>query len=145
MSEPIEQAIQDIASKHGVLLSKDDPILILHTMNERLLEENRKAQEKLLAEFKKEMECIVSIWKNEAKEKAEKVLNAALVSSKEVVAKLLQDSAYEFKHAITLILNEKTRSLNFMGKEKNESWFMLLLSIMIVSLIFLCFLLFYIK
>ena len=44
MSDKFDAAIQDIAVKHGVVLGKDDPILILHTMNEKLIEETRKAQ-----------------------------------------------------------------------------------------------------
>lgn len=97
MSHKINEAIQDIAVRHGVVLGKDDPILILQTMNDKLLEENRKAQQQMLAQFKEEMENISSQWKDDAKEKAEKVLNAALASSKEAMANLLRDST---SHAI---------------------------------------------
>ena len=92
MSDKLNVIIQDIAMKHGVVLGKDDPILILHTMNDNLLEENRKAHEDLLVRFKEEMEHISSQWKNDTKEKAEKILNATLVSSKEAMTKLLQES-----------------------------------------------------
>lgn len=95
MSGKLNEAIQDIAVKHGVILGKDDPILMLQTMNENLLEENRKAQQDLLAQFKEEMELISSQWKDDAKEKAEKVINAALVGSKEAMARLLQESTSE--------------------------------------------------
>ena len=56
MSESIDETIKEIAVRHDVVLSKDDPILILQTMNERLLEETRKAQQEMLAQFKEEME-----------------------------------------------------------------------------------------
>ena len=72
MSDKLKETIQDIAIRHEVVLSKDDPILIFHTMNEKLFEENRKAQEDLLIRFKQEMEHISSQWKDDAKEKAEK-------------------------------------------------------------------------
>lgn len=94
----MNEVIQDVVAKHGVALGKDDPILILQTMNEKLLEENRMAQQELLVRFKEEMENISSQWKNDAREKAEKVLNAALSSSKEVMAKLLKDSTSDFVH-----------------------------------------------
>jgi hypothetical protein len=142
MSEAIDQAIQDIAIKHGVLLSKDDPILLLHTMNERLLEENRKTQEKLLAEFKKEMQVISSQWQSAAKEKAERVLNAALASSKEVVAKLLQDSVKATIHDMKkLIFHDVAMPGNHMRNQNSVSW-LLLLSSMAVTLI--CFYLLFI-
>ncbi|HHF7372277.1 TPA: conjugal transfer protein TraM [Legionella anisa] len=95
MSEKMNEAMHDIAVKHGVFLSKDDPILILHTMNEKMLEENRKAQQEMLAQFKEEMEIISSKWKDDAKEKAEKVLNVALANSKEAMARLMHESTSE--------------------------------------------------
>ncbi|HBD7093946.1 TPA: conjugal transfer protein TraM [Legionella pneumophila] len=95
MPHKINEAIQDIAIKHGVVLGKDDPILILQTMNDRLLEENRKAQQEMLAQFKEEMENISSQWKDDAKEKAEKILNTALASSKEAMAKLSREAISE--------------------------------------------------
>lgn len=95
MSEKLDKIIQDIAVKHGVLLGKDDPILMLQTMNEHLIEENRKAQQDLLMQFREEMEGISSQWKEDSKEKAEKVLNSALASSKKVMAGLLQETIQE--------------------------------------------------
>lgn len=50
MSEKINEAIQDIAGKHGVVLGRDDPVLIFQTMNDRLLEENRKVQQEMLTQ-----------------------------------------------------------------------------------------------
>lgn len=91
----LHEAIQDIAVRHGVVLSKDDPILILQTMNERLLEENRQAQQDMLRQFKEEMENISSQWKHDANEKAEKILNVALAGSKDTMANLLQESTSE--------------------------------------------------
>jgi hypothetical protein len=88
MSEAIDETIKEIAVRHDVVLSKDDPILILQTMNKRLLEENQKAQQEMLAQFKVE-------WKDDPGGKAEKVINAALTGSKEVVARLLQESSSE--------------------------------------------------
>ncbi|MDI9818632.1 MULTISPECIES: conjugal transfer protein TraM [unclassified Legionella] len=95
MSERLDKAIQEIAIKHGVVLGKDDPILILQTMNDRLLEETRQAQAEMLVQFREEMERISSRWKDDAKEKAENVLNAALNSSKEVLSRLIQESTNE--------------------------------------------------
>ena len=96
----MNEAIKDIAVRHGVVLSKDDPVLILQTMNEMLLEENRKAQQEMLAQFKEEMENISSHWKDDAKDKAEKVLNAALAGSKEAMTKLFQETTNHSVHVI---------------------------------------------
>lgn len=106
MSEKLDKIIQDITVKHGVLLGKDDPILMLQTMNEQLIEENRKAQQGLLIQFREEMESISSKWKDDAKEKAEKVLNAALASSKEAIARLLQESTKETVQAMENLISD---------------------------------------
>lgn len=88
------------------VLGKDDPILILQTMNERLLEENHKAQQDILAQFREEMESISSQWKDDAKEKAEKVLNAALTGSKEAMTKLLRESTSELVQALKKMISD---------------------------------------
>ncbi|KTD64483.1 conjugal transfer protein TraM [Legionella spiritensis] len=106
MSDKLNEVIQDIAIKHGVVLAKNDPVLILQTMNDRLLEENRKAQEELLVKFREEMEGISSQWKDDAKEKAENVINATLAASKEVMAKLLRESTSESVQAMKKIVSD---------------------------------------
>ena len=83
-----DAVIQEIAIKHGVVLSKDDPILILQTMNDRLIEESRKAQAVMLAQFREEIEHISSQWRADAKDKAEKMLNISLTANKEMMTNL---------------------------------------------------------
>ncbi|HAU0911827.1 TPA: conjugal transfer protein TraM [Legionella pneumophila] len=106
MSEKLDKIIQDITVKHGVLLGKDDPILMLQTMNAQLIEENRKAQQDLLVQFREEMEGISSQWKDDAKEKAEKVLNVALASSKEAITRLLHESTKESVQVMKKLISD---------------------------------------
>lgn len=135
MSDKINETIQDIAVKHGVVLGKDDPVLILQTMNEKLLEENRKAQQEMIAQFKEEMENISSQWKDDAKDKAEKVLNAALSSSKEAMDKILRqatsESALVMKNLISDSLTE-ARDLTQQTRKTNQ--FTLLSSVVMLTI-----------
>ncbi|HAU1766420.1 TPA: conjugal transfer protein TraM [Legionella pneumophila] len=129
MSEKLDKIIQDITIKHGVLLGKDDPILMLQTMNEQLIEENRKAQQDLLVQFREEMEGISSQWKDDAKEKAENILNAALVSSKEAIARLLHESTKESAQAMKkLIADSLIEAHSFTQKTQKFSRFALVSS-----------------
>ncbi len=129
MSEKLDKIVQDITVKHGVLLGKDDPILMLQTMNEQLIEENRKAQQDLLVQFREEMEGISSQWKDDAKEKAENVLNAALASSKEAITKLLHQSTKESVQAMQkLITDSLTEAYSFTQKTHKFSLLALLSS-----------------
>jgi vacuolar-type H+-ATPase subunit H len=121
MSDKINETIQDIAVKHGVVLGKDDPVLILQTMNERLIEENRKAQQDMLTHFKEEMEDISSQWKDAAKEKAEKVLNTALASSKEAMDKILRQTTSEFVHAMKKLISDSLTEARYLTKQTRKT------------------------
>lgn len=109
MTDRLNDTIQAIAVKHGVMLSKDDPILILQTMNDRLLEDTRKAQEAMLKQFREEIEQIASQWKDDARKKAEKILNSALSVSKEVFIKAEQNANLELATAIQKIVDESKK------------------------------------
>ncbi|HAU0232657.1 TPA: conjugal transfer protein TraM [Legionella pneumophila] len=144
MSEKLDKIVQDISVKHGVLLGKDDPILMLQTMNEQLIEENRKAQQDLLVQFREEMESISSQWKDDAREKAEKILNAALASSKEAITRLLNESTKESVQAMQkLILNSLTEAHSLTRKTQKFSQFVLVLSATLFVASCMIFLLFY--
>ena len=121
MSDKLNETIQDIAVRHGVVLGKDDPILILHTMNERLLEDNRKAQQDLLLQFKEEMESISSQWKDDAKEKAEKILNAALAGSKEAMDKILREATSESVHAMKKLISDSLTEARYLTQQTRKT------------------------
>lgn len=106
MTNKFDAAIQEIAVKHGVVLDKDDPILILQTLNDRLIEESRQAQAAMLAQFREEMEAISSQWRDDAKEKAEKILNAALAGSKKAMGSLMQESTNELVQAMKKMISD---------------------------------------
>ncbi|QDP71438.1 conjugal transfer protein TraM [Legionella israelensis] len=134
MSDKMNEVIQDVAVRHGVVLGKDDPVLILQTMNERLLEENRKAQQEMLSQFKEEMESISSQWKNDAKGKAEKVLNAALAGSKEAMDKILKESAKESVQAMKQMLSDSlTEAYDITSQTRKTNRFTLLSSVAMLT------------
>jgi cell division septum initiation protein DivIVA len=81
MADPIDELIKEIAGKHGVAVSRDDPIMILQTINARLLEDSAKAQQAMLERYREELEALSARWSSDAKEKAERVLNSALKAS----------------------------------------------------------------
>lgn len=92
MSNQLDEVIKDIAVKHGVVIGRDDPILMLHTMNTKLMNDNSLAQREILNQYKSELEEISHRWGRDAKEKSERILNAALIASKEVMNKQITES-----------------------------------------------------
>jgi hypothetical protein len=81
MADAIDELIKEIAGKHGIALGRDDPIMILQTINARLLEDSARAQQAMLERYKEELEALSARWSSDAKAKAERVLNAALEAS----------------------------------------------------------------
>ena len=92
MTDAVEELLKEIAAKHGIAVSRDDPILVLQTINSRLLLESSKAQQAQLDQYKEELEALALRWGADAKDKAERILNAALAASKETMNKAIQDS-----------------------------------------------------
>ena len=90
-----EELIKEIAIKHGIALGRDDPILILQTLNNRLLQASQKTQQAMLDEYKAELEDLSLRWSTEAKEKAERILNASLDASKTAMEQLMRAGAKE--------------------------------------------------
>ncbi|EHW7386090.1 conjugal transfer protein TraM [Escherichia coli] len=93
MSDKVEELIREIAAKHGIAVSRDDPILILQTINARLMADSAEKQQEILDSFKEELEGIAHRWGEDAKAKAERILNAALSASKDAMAKAMKDGA----------------------------------------------------
>ena len=93
MRDKIEEIFEEVSVKHGITVGKNDPILILTTINSRLLQDSQDGQKTILAEFKAELEEITGRWGFEAKEKAERILTAALTASREAMEQSLEQGA----------------------------------------------------
>jgi hypothetical protein len=100
MSDQIEELIREIAAKHGVAVSRDDPILVLQTINNRLMQDSSKAQKIQLDQYKAELEDLAQRWGKDAKDKAERILNAALSASREIMGREMQDGARTLAEAV---------------------------------------------
>jgi hypothetical protein len=92
-TDKIEETIKEIAAKHGIAVGRDDPILILQTINERLMQDSAAAQQEILDHFKEEMEAIAHRWGDDAKNKAERTLNGALTASREAMMETMQEGS----------------------------------------------------
>ena len=93
MPDEVEELIREIAAKHGIAVSRDDPIFVLQTLNQRLMVDSAKAQREILQEYKAELEATARMWGNDTKDKAERVLNAAMKASTEAVATIMEKAA----------------------------------------------------
>lgn len=100
MDDQIEDLIRLIATRHGIAVSRDDPIFVLQTINDRLMQDSLKGQQIQLDRYKQELEGIALRWGQDSKGKAERMLNAALAGSKVAVTQLMDDGAKAATEAV---------------------------------------------
>lgn len=98
----LEDTIKEIALKNNVALSKDDPILIMQTFNEILMKVNKEAQEEILSDYKSELEVMLNSWSSEAKNKAERTLNAAITASKDTINDSVKKTSEEIASLVKI-------------------------------------------
>lgn len=118
MSDKIAEAIKEIAEKHGIAISRDDPILILQTLNERLMKDSAAAQQAMLDRFKEELEAISHRWSDDAKGKAERLLNAALAVARETMTDELRRAS---KTAASTLRREADASGSQLARMLNKA------------------------
>ena len=114
------ELIKEIAAKHGIALGRDDPILILQTLNNRLLQDNQKAQQAMLDQYKEELETISIRWSADTKEKAERILNLSLESSKVAMDQLMQAGTKELLLRFTSQVDESLNLIRYLIKNSQR-------------------------
>jgi Transcriptional activator TraM len=102
----IDNIISYLANIHGVVVGKDDPILIAYSLNEKMIGENKEAQKELLSDFKTEIENISGTLSSDILEKAERIINASIVANKNAIDNQIKKSVGETVEAI----NEKFKT-----------------------------------
>lgn len=83
--DPTDDLLKEIASKHGVALDREDPILMVQTMHARLLADSRSAQQAMLEDYRKTLEALLDRWSAETTAKAERIVTASLTASTETM------------------------------------------------------------
>ena len=110
--DPTEDLLKEIAVKHGVALDPADPILIMETMQARLVAKSRSAQQAMLDDYRTTLEALLDRWGTETKTKAERIVTASLTASTEVMKQQMGISATE---AGNTLRQEVTRALDHMA------------------------------
>jgi multidrug efflux pump subunit AcrA (membrane-fusion protein) len=123
----VDGLIKEIAAKHGIAVSRDDPILVMRTINHRLMQDTSKAQQVQLDHYKEELEALALRWGNDAKDKAERILNAALSASKDAMHQAMQENA---KSTAASVRAEGDLILGQMAKQLQDAQRIALLNIM---------------
>ncbi len=77
-TEELKEIEKLIAQTHGFYLSKDDPILILYTLNKLIMKENIHVLSRAMKNFKEEMALEALKWSDSSNISAEKIFSMTL-------------------------------------------------------------------
>ena len=130
-NDKLDALIKRVASEHGIVLSQDDPVLIMHTLNEVLLEQNEKAHAELLSNYQATLEESFNQWREYSTKKSNAIISATANN-----ANLTRD---QFIVNCTQLIEEKIKT--GVGQEINElariSWQAAIINLLAAFLVLL--------
>ena len=100
--DKLDALIKRVASVHGIVLSQDDPVLMMHTLNEVLMEQNEKAHAEILSNYQAVLEESFNQWRECSTKKSNAMINASMNN-----AQLTKD---QFVEQCIQLVNEKIKS-----------------------------------
>ena len=89
-------------------------------MNEHLLSQHKGEQKALLSSFKDEIEKISQTWQDDAKEKAEKILNASLNASQNATEAVLKKTSIDHAELIKQEIHSALRQVKALNAESKK-------------------------
>ncbi|GJM05855.1 MAG: hypothetical protein DHS20C09_18510 [marine bacterium B5-7] len=140
-TDKLDALIKKVATVHGIVLSQDDPVLMMHTLNEALLEQNEKAHAELLSNFQAILENSFNQWREYSTKKSNDIVNASMNN-----ANLIRDQFIEQgiqlideknKSGVSQEINELTRISRQAAIINLLASFMIMLSVSVVFLMLL--------
>lgn len=100
-NDKLDALIERVASEHGIVLSQDDPVLMMHTLNEVLLEQNEKAHAELLSNYQAILEENFNRWCEYSTKKSNALINSSMSN-----AQLTRD---QFLESCIQLIDEKIK------------------------------------
>jgi len=116
----IEDLIQEVAQKHGFVIGRDDPLLVLHTVNERLLQQTAQAQQNALTQFQDDLQLLADRWGQEAQARSERIITRALSAANETMAQTMKLGAEQAAAGIRAELDSALNDLE--GRIRSAQW-----------------------
>ena len=100
-NDKLDALIERVASEHGIILSQDDPVLMMHTLNEVLLEQNKEAHAELLSNYQAILEENFNRWCEYSTKKSNALINSSMSN-----AQLTRD---QFLESCIQLIDEKIK------------------------------------
>lgn len=105
-----------IAAKHGIALSEDDPILMVYTLNEILLQENNKAHQMLLNDFRSTLENNIHHWTQATESRASQLSQANSRNMHQLSEQVVNACFKSIDQKIESSFNEKLKEISTLSQ-----------------------------
>jgi hypothetical protein len=140
-NDKLDALIKRIASEHSIVLTKNDPILMMHTLNEVLLEQNEKAHAELLHKYEAILQESFNQWQTVASKKANALISAQQNNISKSNEPLIDQNMQLISEKIKIGLNHEIRDLTRISRQAAImnllAAILVLISVVIVSLMLL--------
>jgi len=138
--ETLDALIKRVATVHGIALSQDDPILMMHTLNEVLLKKNEQAHAELLSNYQSVLEESFNKWCKYSTEKSNAMINASTTQANQIKEQFIENCIQQIDEKIK---NEVTQEIIDLARAARQAAIINLLAalIILVSVITVFFLL----
>ena len=110
-----------IAAKHGVALSEDDPILMVYTLNEILLQENSKEHQILLNNFRATLEENIHHWSQATENTANLLSNANSRNFHQLSEQVVNVCFESIDQRIDSSFNEKLKEITTLSRNIRQA------------------------
>ncbi|MCC6921751.1 MAG: conjugal transfer protein TraM [Nitrosomonas sp.] len=116
-NDRLDALIKRIASEHDIVLTKDDPVLMMHTLNEVLLEQNKKAHAELQNKYEAILQESFNQWHSYVSKKANALINAQHNSFSKSNDPLTDQSMQLIGEKIRIAINHEIRDLTRISRQ----------------------------
>lgn len=115
-NDQVNRIMATIAARHGIALSEDDPILMVHTLNEILLQENNKAHQMLLNNFSSMLEENIHHWSQVTESRANLLLQTNSRTIHQLSEQITNSCFDSIDQQIESNFNEKIKEITTLSR-----------------------------
>ena len=116
-NDRLDALIKRIASEHGIVLTKDDPVLMMHTLNEVLLEQNEKAHAELLKKYEAVLQESFNQWHSYVSKKTNTLINVQQNHFSKNNDQPIDQSVQLISEKIRITINHEIRELTRISRQ----------------------------
>ena len=117
MNDELDALIKRIASEHGIALSQDDPVLMMHTLNKVLLEQNQQAHAQLLNQYEAVLQENFNQWQSYASKKANALIAAQQNKACNINGQNAEQCMQLFSEKTRIAINHEIRDLTKISRQ----------------------------